>query len=170
MQLVPSLFWRDLMEISLEPKVPPLVRRSAERHLVNRLPGLTAGEKMTIARRAGHGVLQQLRQDPEPRVVEALMENPRTTEGVLLPLVRSEAAAPEILQAVARNARWGVRYPIRVALCRNPRTPQQLALRTLTALKKPDLKAVSADARLAQPVRKRARQLLGEDLGRRTGI
>ena len=76
-------------------------------------------------------------------------------------LVANENAAPRVLEVVAANPRWGVRYPIRVALSRNPRTPAAAAVGLLAALKKPDLAAVASNARLAGPVRNRARLLLG---------
>ncbi len=78
---------------------------------------------MAIARRASPLLIAQLRSDPEPRVIAALLENPRLTEGGLMPMVSSETTSPEVLGMVARHGRWGVRYPVRLALCRNRRTP-----------------------------------------------
>ena len=60
---------------------------------------------------------------------------------------------------MASNARWSVRYPVRLALCRNPRTPPELALAHLAMLKKGDLHAVARDPRLTLPVRRRAELL-----------
>ncbi|MFQ5350501.1 MAG: hypothetical protein ACE5EG_08675, partial [Thermoanaerobaculia bacterium] len=80
---------------------------------------------------------------------------------VLLQLVTRESARPELLAMVARDRRWGVRYRIRVPICRNPNTPVATALGQLPALRKPDLKAVADDPRLAKPVRQRAALLLG---------
>jgi hypothetical protein len=161
LRFVAGLFWRDLMEIGLDMRVPPAVRRAAERHLAARLPGLSVGEKVALARRAGGGVIALLRLDPTPRVIAALLDNPRLTEGALAPLVHAERAAPEVLRTIAEDRRWGVRYPIRVALSRNPRTPQATALSLLPQLKRPDLEAVAEHARLAPAVRRRAKTLLG---------
>lgn len=162
LRLVAGLFWRDLVRAGADIRLRPLVRRAAERALTERLPGLAAGEKMAIARRCGPGVMQKLRHDPSPRVVAALLENPRLTEGVLLPLLADEQAAPAVLEMVAANRRWGVRYDVRRALGRNPRTPVEVALRVLPHLKKNDLRQVARDARLAIPVRRRAALLAGE--------
>ena len=161
MQLVSTLYWRDLARLSVETRVRPVVRRAAERRLADRLPGLAVGEKGAIARRCSPALVSRIGQDPNPRVIQALLENPRLTEGVVLQLVSRESARPELLAMVARDRRWGVRYRVRVPICRNPSTPVATALTQLPALRKPDLRAVADDPRLAKAVRQRADLLLG---------
>lgn len=162
LQLIPGLYWRDLLELGVDVRVRPMVRRAADRYLIQRLPSLAVGEKMAIARRAGTGPISHLRHDPSPTVIGALLENPRLTEGALHPMVRNEKTQPAVLEVVARDRRWGVRYRIRVGLAKNPSTPLETALRILPNLKKPDLKAVASGVRIPAVVRRRARLLLGE--------
>jgi hypothetical protein len=161
LRFVGGLFWRGLLAISGDPRARPRIRRAAERHLLNRIPGLAAGERMAIARRAGPLLVSQLRLDPEPKVVEALLENPRLTEGALMPLVTADQARPEILTLVARDRKWGARYPIRLALCRNRQTPVTVTLGLLPLLRKVDLAPIEQDRRLPLAVRRRAAVLLG---------
>ena len=161
LRFVSGLFWRDLLELTNDTRTRPRLRRAAERHLVDRIPGLGAGEKVAIARRAGPLLVSQLRHDHEPRVVGALLENPRLTEGSLMPLVSSETAKPEVLALVARHPKWGTRYSIRVSLARNRRTPVQVTLSLLPLLKKQDLKGIEQDRRMSMAVRRRAAVLLG---------
>lgn len=164
-RLVPTLFWRDLLEVTLDTRVPPVVRRSAERQLLSRLPGITLGEKLTLARRAGHTLLHHLREERDARVLQAMLENPRMTEGILVPLVSRGDTAPELLRVVAENRRWGRSYGIRSHLCRNPRTPGPLVLPLLPGLRRSDLRLIARDGRLPQQTRQRARELLGEGTG-----
>lgn len=154
-----GLFWPDLVRIGLDTRLHPLVRRAAEQRLTERLPGLAVGERMALARTASRGLIGALRNDPTPRVIEAMLENPRMTEGLLVPLVSSETALPAILGVVARSPKWSVRYPVRLALCRNPRTPVERVLHHLPLLKKSDLQGIAHDARLTLPVRRRAELL-----------
>lgn len=161
-RLLISLFWNDLLAASSDMTLRPTVRRAADLRLGERLPGLSLGEKVNIARRAGLGLIQTLRQQPQPKVIAALLENPRLTEGSLLPMLSRETTPAPVLETVANDRRWGVRYPVRAALARNPSTPVQAALRTLPHLRKTDLQTVSRDLRIAAPVRRRARLLLGE--------
>lgn len=161
LRFVSGLFWRDLLELTCDTRVRPRIRRAAERHLADRIQGLGTGEKMTIARRAGPLLVAQLRHDSQPRVVSALLENPRLTEGALMPLVSSETTKPEVLVLLARHPKWGIRYAIRVSLARNRRTPTQTTLSILPLLKKQDLKGIEQDRRLSMAVRRRAAVLLG---------
>jgi hypothetical protein len=161
MRFVPGLFWRDLVELGIETRVRPTVRRAADRTLAARLPGLASGEKLAIARRGSPRILERLRHDPSPAIVRALMENPRATEGVILPLITHDDTRPDVLQAVARSRRWGARYEVRLALARHPHTPLATALGMLPHLRKADLRKLAAESRVPAPVRRRAEVLLG---------
>lgn len=162
LRLIGGLFWADLMAIGLDARLHPRLRRAADQYLLARLPGLAVGERISIARRAAPAILAQLRHDPTPRVIAALLDNPRLTEGALAPLVHGERTPAPVLLLIAADRRWGNRYPLRLALARNPATPLAAALRLLPALHKPDLRAVAGDPRLAEPLRRRARLLLGD--------
>lgn len=159
--LIPTLPWPDLLSVGLEMRIRPTVRRAAERQLLARLPGLSAGEKVAIARRASSGVIEVLRHDPTPRVIAALLDNPRLTEGFVEVLARSESAPPPILELLARDRRWGLRHGLRYALAKNPRTPVAAALPLLPTLRKSEQREIAEDRRLAEPVRQRAKLLAG---------
>ncbi len=165
LKLLPGLFWRDLVRIGSDIRIRPVVRRAADRQLARRLPGLSVGERQNIARSAGAGLIATIRHDPEVRVIRGLLENPRLTEGALSPLLSSESARPEVLAAIASNRRWGTRNGVRVAVCRNPRTPVATALQLLPMLQKKDLREVASDPRLTAAVRRRADLLLGRSAG-----
>ena len=165
LNLLAGLFWRDLVKLGASVRTRPRVRRAADLRLAEKLPTLSVGERAAIARQAGPGAMTRLRHDTNPRVVAALLENPRLTEGILGPMLSSETASPEVLARVAEDRRWGLRYGVRLMLARNPRTPIQTALGILSGLKKRDLNAVSSDWRIAAPVRRRANLLLGRGPG-----
>lgn len=161
-RFVPTLWWRDLMALALDTRLRPALRRTAEIHLGARLPELAVGEKVALARRASPGIIAQLRLDPSPQVIAALLDNPRLTEGMLAPVLHRASTSPAILELIANDRRWGVRYPLRLALVRNPATPLKISWRLLEALRKGDLRPVAADPRIPEPVRRRARVLLGD--------
>jgi hypothetical protein len=161
---VPGLYWRDLMTLGIDMRVRPRVRKAADQQLSLRLPELALGEKINLARRCGTGVLSQLRHDPSPRVIAALLDNPRLTEDLLAPIVHKPSTPGPVLALVAADRRWGARPALQSALARNPGTPAATALRLLPLLRKPELRAVAQDPRTSEPVRLRARLLLGEEL------
>jgi hypothetical protein len=164
-RLVPTLWWRDLMALALDTRLRPALRRTAETHLGARLPEMAVGEKISLARRASPGILSLLRHDPSPPVIAALLDNPRLTEGLLAPVLHRTSTSPAVLELIANDRRWGVRYPLRLALVRNPATPLQVSWRLLEALRKTDLRPVATDPRIPDPIRRRARVLLGDPLG-----
>ena len=107
-------------------------------------------------------MLHALRNDPTPRVIAALLDNPRLVEGDLLPVVAGEASRPQVLEVILKHRKWGSRPPIRAAAARNPRTPLALALNLLPLLGKPDLRAIAADSQLLLPLRRKAELLCGQ--------
>ncbi len=165
LNLVPSLYWRDLVELGGNTRIRPRVRKAADRRLAERLPRLGIGERIAIARKAGPGLIARLLLDPNLRVIDALLDNSRMTEGLLAPLLYSDRARPGVLARIAENRKWGRRYPIRAAIARNPATAAATALELLAFLKKADLREVRADPRIDMSVRRRAGLLLGIDPG-----
>lgn len=161
-QLVQGLYWRDLVALGLDTRLKPRLRRTADQLLGVRLPELSVGEKMSVARRASPGLLSHLRHDPSPRVIGAMLDNPRLTEDILAPVAHGAATPGPVLAAIASDRRWGARYGLQVAICRNPGAPLATTLRLLPLLRKTELKAVASDPRLNEAVRQRARVLLGE--------
>lgn len=159
-RLVPDLYWRDLVETSVDMRLAPTLRRAAERYLLDRLPRLATGERIAVARRAGAQVLARLRHDPDPRVIAALLVNPRLTEGLVLPLASSASAPPRVLDALAKNDRWAHRYAIRRAMALNPQTPFAAQRRILAGLRVADLEQVTRTAALSSVVRRWAREAL----------
>ncbi len=165
LNLLPGLFWRDLVKLGADVKTKPRVRRAADLRLAEKLSTMSVGERVAIARQAGQGTLARLRHDAHPRVIGALLENPRLTEGLLGPLLSSDTANPQVLARVAEDRRWSIRYGVKVMLARNPRTPVTTTLGILSGLKKKDLNAVASDWRINAAVRRRANLLLGREPG-----
>ncbi|MCP4654652.1 MAG: hypothetical protein GY856_04440 [bacterium] len=160
MRFVSGLYWRDLLEMVADVRIRPAVRRVAEKYLIQRLPRLAVGEKVTIARRAPLEVIAQLHKDPSLHVIRAFLGNPRLTEESLLPLVIHESTSTRVLDLVASNPRWGRRYAIRAALSRNPRTPFRVVFDILPQLRRKDLIEVVHCEAHSWVVKHRARELL----------
>jgi hypothetical protein len=142
-RLVPSLRWRDLADVAASPRVDPAARVRAEGLLKEQLPDLRLGERVTLARLATPAVLAPMLLDPEPRVAEASLLNPRLREEDLVLAVRAAAAPRALLEAATSSPRWRECYAVRLALVLQPRTPLALALGQLSALLPRDLERVA---------------------------
>lgn len=109
-------------------------------------PTEPVGYRISLARRALCSVLERLLLDPDPRVVRVVLGNPRLTEADVVKLAASRRANAEVLEVVAQDDRWVVRYPVKVALANNPGTPTRVVLGLLPYLMQQDLHEVSESA------------------------
>ncbi len=157
LRMVQMLFWRDLLKTAGNFRLLPKVRRAAENHLRDKIQDLTLGEKITLARTAPRAVVTFLRWQDEPEVVRALLRNSRLIEDDVMVMINEETTPDYILEAVATDFKWSLQYPIRVALVKNPRTPLRIALKFLSRLQKPDLRAL-VDAPHTSELLRRASQ------------
>lgn len=158
--LVATLPWLGLLQLAQDPKTPPMVRRMAERRLLLKLPKLTLGEKIGLARRAHRALYAPLVGSGDPQVVIALLENPRLTETDVVGLLNSNEPQPVVFSAVLRNPRWAPRRGIRMAMARNRSTPLPVALSALAELGPGELKGLARDPRVPERVREGVVRLL----------
>lgn len=162
LNFVKFLGWRDLNRTMLSFRTPPEVRHASESLLLQRLPSLTVGEKITLARAAGGQVLKALRNDNDSRVIRSFLDNPRTVEEDVLYLVNRPRCTAPVLEMVAQDLKWNTRKEVRIALLRNPRTPLAVALGFIGKLTAQDLKILATDAKVPLAVRRTIGRKLGE--------
>jgi hypothetical protein len=160
MQFIRFLFWKDLMIVADNYKLPPPLRRLAEELIRNNYDSMAEGEKITLARIASRPVIRSLRESKNPRVVEALLKNWRITEEDISTIARSEKTNPETLSAIARDEKWNKRFQIKMAIIKNKNSPIHYSLKSLEGLLKRDLKKIKKDATIRKIVRVRAEREL----------
>jgi hypothetical protein len=137
-----DLLWRDLMEIGRETRTPPPVRQAANRRLLEALRRMAVGEKIAVARFAHPGLFPALFAEDEPRVLEALLQNPRLTPDDLQRWLATGNPSPAGLALVARDAKWPLRPAVRAALLLHPALPRGAALSLLTSASREELRRI----------------------------
>ncbi|MGH9750727.1 MAG: hypothetical protein ACRD5D_03125 [Candidatus Polarisedimenticolia bacterium] len=160
MNLVGFLWWRDLVRVSEQPLLAPPLRRAAERLLGTRLPEMALGEKVTLARLAGRGIIAALRREGTPLVVRALLQNPRLIEEDVLAITASQRSAGEVLRAIAEEPRWSTRPPVQKAIARHPETPKAVALRMVQSLGTAALKELLRTPKVPRLVKAAAERII----------
>ena len=141
--LIRQLFLFDLVNLTLSPATPAEMRRIAEDVIVNRLPQLALGQRLTLARRGSARVAAALLAEGNERVVPLALDNAFLTESQVLKVLSREEL-PEIVPAsIARHRKWAYLYNVRMALVRHPLTPLARVLAFLPDLTLRDLDELS---------------------------
>ena len=152
-QFLPHLGWRDLAELTVNLGVAPVLRREAEKLLKTRLPELSRGEKVALARRGSRGIVELLREEPDALVLRAVAGNPRATEADFERILARAETPAEFLSWLAEMSSWGQRRAVRLALIRHPRTPGPAALRLTLGLSQRDIETLGRDVSAPRLVR-----------------
>jgi hypothetical protein len=159
MDLLASLPWTALLRVAQTPSAPPVVRRHAEKKLLNLVGRLTLGEKVALARKVHRVLLQRLIVAADAQVLLALLDNPRLAENDILLILNTSEAPPEFFAELARHRKWGQYYGVRLALAECPRTPLPIALSALVQLRTADLDLLVERPQLPEQLRSAARAL-----------
>jgi hypothetical protein len=162
--LLRHLFTFELMQVTLNPVALADIKKVAEEALIGRLESVSLGEKLALARRASGRVVGELLLDPEPRVVQTALGNPRLSEAAVAKAILRENVSSTLVEAVCRHTKWSLRREVRIALLRNENTPLARALEFARALPEALVAEILRSARLPGNVKA---ALLGEIQPRR---
>jgi hypothetical protein len=121
--LLRRMFTFDLMQVALAPAVPADLKRLAEEQILVRLAALSAGEKISLARRASARVAAELLQEPDSRIVAAALDNSRLTEALLGAALAKDNAPPALFDIVSTHTKWSQRHDVQIALLRSEKLP-----------------------------------------------
>lgn len=155
-----DLLWRDLLDIGREPRTPPPVRVAASRKLEDALRFLAVGERVAVARFASSALFPALLDDPDLRVLEAVLANSRLTPEDLQRWLATGHPGPEALAFVAGDPRWTSRPAVRIALLTHHLTPRATALSLLTSASRGELRRLAEDPSCDALLAACARELL----------
>jgi hypothetical protein len=146
--LLPHLHLFDLLGICLHPATTPEQKLAAERAIVQRLPGVPLGNRITLARRAPSTLLVELLAGGEAQVIAATLDNPRLKEGSLVLYLSGGRATAHAITAIFRHARWQKLPSIRLTLLKNSQTPGNIFRQLLVSCPLSELKNLRLSNRL----------------------
>lgn len=160
LRLIRELYTFDLVQFARLPASAADLKRVADDLLVSRLPSVTLGGRISLARRASVTVASALLADKESRVWQSALENPRLTEAAIVKALSRPAATAAFVGAVCRHTKWSLRHEIRIALLRNPHTPLARAIEFARRLPPPLLRDVLHASRLPEKIKEYLRKEL----------
>lgn len=163
----------DLLEAAMqedaEPemvkKTPPLVMTEADANdpkkeaLFARILKMTVAQKVLLAFRGDRTTRLILVRERNRLVASGAVRNPRMTDGEAESIAGMRDVSEEVLRLIALRRDWMTKYPIVLALTRNPRTPVGVVLPLINRLTLRDLKGLKDDRGVAEVVRATARRM-----------
>ena len=164
LSLLPHLYLFELIGVCFLPGVTPDQKLAAERTIIQRLPQIELGNKITLARRATADVVAAILKQGEPRAIDACLTNPRLREIAIIQFLNSSAPGAETISAVARHSKWQGRPNIRLAILKNRKTPPIWFTLFLPKLRTEELRRLLAGKRLS-PIQKK---LVDVEINKRT--
>ncbi|MEJ2684405.1 MAG: hypothetical protein P8Z71_08420 [Candidatus Sulfobium sp.] len=103
-----------------------------------------------------------LLRDPRPEVISRAMYNRNFSEDMALFVARRRDVHSEVLALLAGDRRFRDSSKLKLAICRNPKTPQKVALSLLKFLRVFDLADVARDQQININLRRKIEYILAE--------
>jgi len=148
------LYTFELMELALTPTLAADLKMVAEEAIIGRMESISAGERITLARRASTQVAAALLLDPEQRIAEAALDNPYLTEPWVVKALMREKTPLHLARLICEHRKWSVRHEVKLALLRNPHTPLARAIAIADSMPISSVREVLTQSRLPDNVRK----------------
>ena len=146
--IIRRLYTFELMQLALVPALAADLKLAVEETLVARLETISSGERLSLAKRGSTRIAAALLVDPEPRVIEAALDNPYLTEMWVVKTLMRDDAPHAFVQAVCAHNKWSLRRDVQIALLRNEQTPFARAIAIADALPTPVVRDILTRSRL----------------------
>jgi len=108
--------------------------------------------------------LESLVYHPSYKVISKLIHNKNLTEDLAIIIAGRRNVSSEVLETLSRDARWKNSYKVRLALCKNSKTPQRITLALIKSLKIFDLADLTRNPAVSITLRLRIEANIGERL------
>ena len=123
-----------------------------------KIAAMTVAEKVKLAYKGNKTVRSILVRERSRLIATAVMRNPRMTESEVEQIASSRNVEEEVLRLVGMRRDWMTKYPIVLALARNPKAPLGVVLPVINRLNLRDLKSLKDDKGVTEAVRVNARK------------
>lgn len=144
-----------------KPQPPPEldVNEGSSRPIWAQLQFMTVGEKVQLAFKGDKGVRLALVKERNKLIASAAMRNPRMSESEVEQIAGMRNVDEEVLRIIGMKRDWTAKYPIAMALAKNPKAPVGVVLPLINRLTLRDLKGLKDDKGVSEVVRSTARRL-----------
>jgi hypothetical protein len=122
------------------------------------LSSMTVMQKMKIAMRGTREARAALIRDPNRLVSTAVLSSPKLTENEIEGFARMANVSEDVLRQIGSNRAWVKSYAVAANLVKNPKTPLAMSMHLLQRLNDRDVKMLTIDRNVPEPLRIAARK------------
>jgi hypothetical protein len=123
------------------------------------LATMTVSEKVQLAFKGSKSVRMVLIRERNRLISSATIRNPRMTENEVEQIAGMRDVTEDVLRIIGNRRDWTSKYPIAIALVKNPKAPVGVVLPLINRLTLRDLKGLKDDKGVSDAVRVNARKL-----------
>ena len=152
---------KEAVAIDDELKREKEVVTEAEREsFYKRVQHLNVSEKIKLALLGNKEARDILLKDSNKLVSSTVLKNPKITEDEIVKVVNSRSVADDILRQVANNKEWLKKYPIKLGMVNNPKTPLAVAMRLMAQLNGKDIQHLAKSKNVSSALSTAARKIV----------
>jgi hypothetical protein len=122
------------------------------------LSSMSVMQKMKIAMRGTREARAALIRDPNRLVSTAVLSSPKLTENEVEGFARMANVSEDVLRQIGSNRAWVKSYAVAANLVKNPKTPLAMSMHLLQRLNDRDVKMLTIDRNVPEPLRIAARK------------
>lgn len=126
--------------------------------MVQRLAAMSVPQKVKAAMKGSREMRSVLVRDPNKMVCLAVMSSPKMTDAEVESIAKMGSVSEDVLRVIAMNRAWTKNYTVILSLVKNAKTPLAMTLTLLNRLNEKDLKGISTDRNVPEPLRIAARK------------
>jgi hypothetical protein len=123
-----------------------------------RIAEMTVPEKVKAAMKGTREMRSTLIRDPNKMVATAVLSCPKLTEQEVEAFARMANVSEDILRTIGSTRAWVKNYGVLLGLTKNPKTPLAMSLTFVHRLNDRDLRGLSIDRNVPEPLRIAARK------------
>jgi hypothetical protein len=125
-----------------------------------RLSQLNVAEKIKAAMKGSKEERAVLIHDPNRLVSVSVLSSPKLTDSEIEGFAKMANVSEDVLRIIGMNRAWVKSYGVIAALARNPKTPLGISMNFVQRLNDRDLKVISLDRNLQEPLKVAVRKRL----------
>ncbi|MBI5047959.1 MAG: hypothetical protein HZB54_03270 [Deltaproteobacteria bacterium] len=121
---------------------------------------MNVAERIKLALLGNKEARDILLKDSNKLISSTVLKNPRITEDEVVKVVNSRSISDDILRQVANNKEWLKKYPVKLGMVNNPKTPLAVAMRLISQLHEKDVQHIAKSKNVSSALSAAAKKIV----------